>query len=105
MVKKITQKLKTPQKVKSPESTVHVYSHESKSFFETSKKLFEVATLTLNQSFKAVPIYHNSTISTTYLNDVTAIHIYTFSFTLNTMYSHSFTRPPPFLKYKLNICG
>lgn len=104
-VKKTLQKIKTQHKESSPEAVAHIYSHEPKSSFDVSKQQSGVGTLTFNHSFKAIIVRHNGAVFLASLSKAIAIHQYTFSFTPNTMHSHSFTRPPPFLKYKLNICS
>lgn len=98
VLKKITQKVKTQQDVKNSKvSSPIYYSHQSQSSFETSHQQLGIGTLASNHSFKALIIHHDYVVALMQLGDVTPTDKYTFSFTPNTIYFHSFTRPPPFI--------
>ena len=95
VTKEAPQKVKAKQAVKSIKATAHVYSHQSQNSFTISNQQLSIGTLASNHSFKALTIHHDYTVTLMQPSDVNATDKYTFSFTLNTMYSHSFTRPPP----------
>ena len=97
VAKETAEKVKVQQKVKNIEATAHVYSHQSQTSFTISNQQLGIGTLASNHSFKALTIHHDYTVVLMQPSDVTATDKYTFSFTPNTMYSHSFTRPPPFI--------